>query len=166
MCGLFSWQLCNIWQAEVDPCSRHMHHSSFVALSATNLPSPYCGLTVLLPPNQQYSHAYCLQVFSLTGVSCWRCGKRGHLTKDCSQPDARPCVYCARYGHEGADCPDSKFVRLGQTHAVCFSGAFSLSSNSTCSPQASSACLLYSSGSGAHGACKHAAARQNTARNK
>jgi len=66
------------------------------------------SLLLLLLTESSVCCVWLLQVFSLTGVSCWRCGKRGHLSKDCSEPDARPCVYCARYGHEGADCPDSK----------------------------------------------------------
>ena len=60
-----------------------------------------------------------MQVFTLTGVACWRCGKRGHLSKDCPQPDARPCVFCARYGHEGLDCPDSEYHR--QLTGCCYS---------------------------------------------
>lgn len=70
-----------------------------------------CGrlcLTTTLLLLTRVHHHHGRQVFTLTGVSCWRCGKRGHLTKDCSQPDARPCVFCARYGHEGIDCPDSE----------------------------------------------------------
>lgn len=46
------------------------------------------------------------QGIMLTGVSCWRCGKRGHLAKDCYQPAAKPCIYCAQYGHEAGACPN------------------------------------------------------------
>jgi hypothetical protein len=64
-----------------------------------------------------------MQAFTLTGVSCWRCGKRGHLTKDCSEPDARPCFFCARYGHEGPDCPDSKCDALSASSVTAVSAA-------------------------------------------
>jgi hypothetical protein len=47
-------------------------------------------------------------VYEPKGVACWRCGKRGHLAKDCSLSAAKPCYYCAQYGHEPFSCPHSK----------------------------------------------------------
>jgi hypothetical protein len=105
MCGaaeveqtMFSWQL--------------LLRTSIVLVPATCAQPPCSPYPPAAASNstQLPSHLRlrCCQVFTLTGVSCWRCGKRGHLTKDCSQPDARPCVFCARYGHDGVDCPDSE----------------------------------------------------------
>jgi hypothetical protein len=65
------------------------------------------------------------EVYEPKGVACWRCGKRGHLAKDCTLAAAKPCCYCAQYGHEPRDCPHSECVRLDRhvrgmsIHSVC-----------------------------------------------
>lgn len=41
-----------------------------------------------------------------SAVSCWRCGKRGHLARECPRGiNERPCHLCAQYGHESRSCP-------------------------------------------------------------
>lgn len=46
------------------------------------------------------------EVYAPKGVACWRCGRRGHLAKDCvGRGMGRPCFYCAQYGHEPSVCP-------------------------------------------------------------
>ncbi|WIA33218.1 hypothetical protein OEZ86_006364 [Tetradesmus obliquus] len=53
-------------------------------------------------------------VYEPKGVACWRCGKRGHLAKDCSLSAAKPCYYCAQYGHEPFSCPHRLCFRCGE----------------------------------------------------
>ena len=47
-------------------------------------------------------------VYEPKGVSCWRCGKKGHVSANCPLEKAKPCVLCAVYGHDSADCPKRK----------------------------------------------------------
>eukprot|EP00775_Hariotina_reticulata_P011818 gene11818-11962_t len=54
------------------------------------------------------------EVYEPKGVACWRCGKRGHLAKDCTLAAAKPCCYCAQYGHEPRECPHSECVQPDQ----------------------------------------------------
>ena len=39
------------------------------------------------------------------GGKCLRCGKTGHLARDCSQPDKRTCYVCEQVGHISKTCP-------------------------------------------------------------
>jgi hypothetical protein len=49
-------------------------------------------------------------VYEPKGVSCWRCGKKGHVSANCPLEKAKPCVLCAVYGHDSAECPQRKCV--------------------------------------------------------
>lgn len=50
-------------------------------------------------------------------VSCWRCGVKGHLAKDCTNKQEKPCVLCAQYGHESSSCPHSTCSRADCVNA-------------------------------------------------
>ena len=39
-------------------------------------------------------------------MKCHRCGKPGHLARDCRQPDTRTCYKCGQTGHIAKDCPN------------------------------------------------------------
>lgn len=46
-------------------------------------------------------------------ITCWRCGKRGHMSRDCtSGVSCKPCYLCAQYGHEAKDCPHRECTRM------------------------------------------------------
>jgi hypothetical protein len=39
-------------------------------------------------------------------VTCWRCGKPGHMSRECrTQPDTRSCFGCGQRGHIARECP-------------------------------------------------------------
>jgi hypothetical protein len=38
-------------------------------------------------------------------IKCARCGKIGHMAKDCRRPDQRTCYKCNQRGHIARDCP-------------------------------------------------------------
>ncbi|GAB4823844.1 hypothetical protein N2152v2_010890 [Parachlorella kessleri] len=50
------------------------------------------------------------------GRRCFKCGGKGHLARDCTNPAAkeRPCYLCAQLGHEGRDCPNSLCHNCGR----------------------------------------------------
>jgi hypothetical protein len=44
-----------------------------------------------------------------TGVSCWKCGRRGHSFNNCTFQREKPCALCAQYGHALSACPQREW---------------------------------------------------------
>lgn len=54
---------------------------------------------------QSHAHTYGEQaLFSKTNMSCYHCGRKGHLQHECRLKDRPKCNHCKKIGHKEEDC--------------------------------------------------------------